>query len=112
MLTQSFSSSFPAQVEKLRKNLLKLISVMPFSQEAQYQEPCQSFRLPVICAFCSATRDVDLLRDADLLQGDEGWRCAHCKHGIDKEEVETRLVSIFQKHWYFITSTFIVFISG
>lgn len=64
------------------------------------QEPCQSFRLPVICAFCSATRDVDLLRDADLLQGDEGWRCMHCKHSIDKEEVETRLVYIFQKHWH------------
>lgn len=23
----------------------------------------------------------------------------YCKHGIDKQEVEMRLVSIFQKHW-------------
>lgn len=47
-----------------RRDLLKLIGVREFSEEAIFQDPCQSFVLPeVICESCNSCRDIDLCRD-------------------------------------------------
>lgn len=47
-----------------RRDLLKLIGVREFSEEAMFQDPCRSFILPeVICEACNSCRDIDLCRD-------------------------------------------------
>jgi len=50
---------------KLRKNLLRLISVGNFSDEADWADPCLSWTLPeVICKSCNHCRDIDLCKDS------------------------------------------------
>lgn len=50
---------------KLRKNLLRLISVGNFSDEADWTDPCLSWTLPeVICKSCNHCRDIDLCKDS------------------------------------------------
>jgi len=50
---------------KLRKNLLRLIGVGNFSDEADWTDPCLSWTLPeVICKSCNHCRDIDLCKDS------------------------------------------------
>lgn len=50
---------------KLRKNLLRLIGVGDFSDEADWIDPCLSWTLPeVICKTCNHCRDIDLCKDS------------------------------------------------
>ncbi len=86
----SIDKTLRLEVDKLKKNLLKLINVRPFAAEAQFQDPCQSFVLPeVICGFCSSCRDIDLLKDVELVQDD--WKCSECKHSYDKVRLNTHI---------------------
>mmetsp|Transcript_8355 Transcript_8355/g.12703 ORF Transcript_8355/g.12703 Transcript_8355/m.12703 type:complete len:170 (+) Transcript_8355:872-1381(+) len=96
----------------LRKNLFKLLRVAEFSKQTQFRLPGSAaaisqneqnaaatrsfFLLPdVICMFCSTARDLDLLRDPNLLAND--WTCIHCGHAYDRLEIEARLVGIVEK---------------
>lgn len=50
---------------KLRRNLLRLIGVGDFSDEADWKDPCLSWILPeVICKSCNHCRDIDLCKDS------------------------------------------------
>ena len=52
------------EVDDLQRNLLRLIKVGSFSDNAEWKDPCISFVLPeVICKACNHTRDVDLCKD-------------------------------------------------
>ncbi|KAL2635827.1 hypothetical protein R1flu_007306 [Riccia fluitans] len=82
----------------LRKNLLKLVRVREFSSEAVFRDPCLSFTLPnVICSYCNDCRDLDLCRDAALIERD--WRCAMplCGQPYNREWVENALLQIVRK---------------
>ena len=47
-----------------RRDLLKLIGVREFSEEAAFVDPCCSYVLAsVICEHCNHCRDIDLCRD-------------------------------------------------
>ena len=47
-----------------RRDLLKLIGVREFSEDAIFQDPCRSYILSeVICESCNSCRDIDLCRD-------------------------------------------------
>ncbi len=51
-----------------RHDLLKLIGVREFSEEAVFQDPCCSYILPgVICESCNGCRDIDLCRDPYII---------------------------------------------
>ena len=53
-----------SQVVKLKKDLLTIVGVREFSDEAQYKDPSLSFVVPqMICMKCNHCRDVDLCRD-------------------------------------------------
>ena len=57
------------EVTRLRRNLLKLIGVGEFSQDAEWKDSCLSFVLPeVICPTCNHCRDIDLCRDPHELE--------------------------------------------
>jgi len=52
------------QVAKLRRDLLKLIGIGNFADQAVFQDPCLSFVVAeVICEYCNSCRDLDLCRD-------------------------------------------------
>lgn len=50
---------------KLKRNLLRLINVGDFSDDADWIDPCLSWTLPeVICKGCNHCRDIDLCKDS------------------------------------------------
>lgn len=82
----------------MRKNLLKLVHVREFSAEAAFEDPCRSFTLPnVICSYCNDCRDLDLCRDAALLEHD--WRCVvpSCGQPYDRAWIENALLQIVRQ---------------
>lgn len=65
----SLDANITNQVNKLRRDLLRLIEVGEFSDEAQFRDPCRSYVLPeVICRNCNFCRDLDLCKDPALSQ--------------------------------------------
>lgn len=60
----SLDKNIMSQCNKLKKDLLKIVNVREFSDEAQYTDPSLSFVVPqMICMKCNHCRDVDLCRD-------------------------------------------------
>lgn len=65
----SLDANVANQVSKLRRDLLRLIEVGEFSDEAQFRDPCRSYILPeMICRNCNFCRDLDLCKDPALSQ--------------------------------------------
>lgn len=65
----SLDANVTNQVNKLRRDLLRLIEVGEFSDDAQFRDPCSSYVLPeVICRNCNFCRDLDLCKDPALSQ--------------------------------------------
>lgn len=70
-------------MNKLRRDLLRLIEVGEFSEEAQFRDPCRSYVLPeVICRNCNFCRDLDLCKDPALSQVQPlPWGHQRSQHG-------------------------------
>lgn len=65
----SLDTNITNQVNKLNRDLLRLVDVGEFSEEAQFRDPCRSYVLPeVICRSCNFCRDLDLCRDPSVSQ--------------------------------------------
>ena len=93
----SLDPAITDQVNKLRRNLLKLINVGEFSDSADWKDPCISFVLPeVICKQCNHCRDIDLCKDAYVSHTEttagtvSNWLCAS---GDCRAPYETGLVT-------------------
>ena len=57
------------QVNKLKRDLLRLVDVGEFSEQSQFRDPCNSYILPeVICHQCNFCRDLDLCKDPTVGQ--------------------------------------------
>ncbi|EJT99609.1 DNA/RNA polymerase [Dacryopinax primogenitus] len=86
------------EVGVLKRNLLDLVHVREFADEAQFKNPCESFKLPmVICTQCSSQRDMDFCRDEDLFpdpgsSNPKTWACADCGHPYDRAAIEVSLI--------------------
>lgn len=88
-------------VAKLKENLLRQLHVRPFSDEADFKNPCLSFVLSdVVCAFCGWSRDVDLCRDQHVKghreDHDLEWFCPQCESPHGRDGIEHRLVKLVQ----------------
>lgn len=87
-------------VSTARRLLLAQLQLPEFSELSQFVHHQNSYILhDVLCSYCSLGRDLDLLRDAQLLQaaqeaavtGAEAvWRCGHCDNTLNREEIENR----------------------
>uniref|UniRef100_A0A2I2Y7D6 DNA polymerase epsilon catalytic subunit n=1 Tax=Gorilla gorilla gorilla TaxID=9595 RepID=A0A2I2Y7D6_GORGO len=63
----SLDTNITNQVNKLNRDLLRLVDVGEFSEEAQFRDPCRSYVLPeVICRSCNFCRDLDLCKDSSF----------------------------------------------
>lgn len=62
VLSLDKSVEYPVRV--LKRNLLELIHIREFSEEAKFKNPCTSYKLgQVICEYCNYCRDIDLCRE-------------------------------------------------
>ncbi|RLV97718.1 hypothetical protein DV515_00011497 [Chloebia gouldiae] len=97
----SLDTNITNQVNKLRRDLLRLIEVGEFSEAAQFRDPCRSYVLPeVICRNCNFCRDLDLCKDPALSQDRSvlpGWLCPNCHVQYDTDAIEMALVEALQK---------------
>lgn len=65
----SLDTNITNQVNKLNRDLLRLVDVGEFSEEAQFRDPCRSYVLPeVICHSCNFCQDLDLCKDPSFSQ--------------------------------------------
>lgn len=65
----SLDANIVNQVNKLKRDLLRLVDVGEFSDDAQFRDPCNSYILPeVICHHCNFCRDLDLCKDPSVAQ--------------------------------------------
>ena len=56
----------------LRRDLLKLIGIRNFSEEAVFKDPCRSYiHCAVICESCNGCRDIDLCRDPFVVMDEQ-----------------------------------------
>lgn len=97
----SLDTNITNQVNKLNRDLLRLVDVGEFSEEAQFQDPCRSYVLPeVICHSCNFCRDLDLCKDPSFSQDGAvlpQWLCSNCQIAYDSSVIEMALVEALQK---------------
>lgn len=96
----SLDSSVQDDVTKVRRNMLRLISVGDFSDEAVWHDPCVSFVLPeVICKACNHCRDIDLCKDNYRTAENDSpvWQCPLCQTSYDNSEIEYLLLDIMHR---------------
>ncbi|GAA6086212.1 DNA polymerase epsilon catalytic subunit A [Tachysurus ichikawai] len=97
----SLDANIVNQVNKLKRDLLRLVDVGEFSDEAQFRDPCNSYVLPeVICHQCNFCRDLDLCKDPSVAQDGSvlpQWFCSNCQAQYDTESIEMALVEALQK---------------
>ncbi|KAJ3354202.1 DNA polymerase epsilon catalytic subunit [Kappamyces sp. JEL0680] len=85
-------------VRSLKRDLLRLIDVREFSQDAVFTNSCEKYILPqVICQYCNFGCDLDLTRKegrTGLSQDDPDafLVCEKCYALYDREDIEQRLV--------------------
>nr|XP_023689121.1 DNA polymerase epsilon catalytic subunit A [Paramormyrops kingsleyae]XP_023689122.1 DNA polymerase epsilon catalytic subunit A [Paramormyrops kingsleyae]XP_023689123.1 DNA polymerase epsilon catalytic subunit A [Paramormyrops kingsleyae] len=97
----SLDANITNQVNKLKRDLLRLLDVGEFSEEAQFHDPCSSYILPeVICRHCNFCRDLDLCKDPSVAMDSSTmpqWFCSNCQAQYETETIEMSLVEAFQK---------------
>uniref|UniRef100_A0A8D2JHL9 DNA polymerase epsilon catalytic subunit n=1 Tax=Varanus komodoensis TaxID=61221 RepID=A0A8D2JHL9_VARKO len=97
----SLDNNITNQVSKLKRDLLRLIDVGEFSEEAQFRDPCRSHVLPeMICRNCNLCRDLDLCKGPVLAQDGSvlpNWVCSNCQAQYDSDAIEMALVEALQK---------------
>lgn len=97
----SLDTNVTNQVNKLNRDLLRLVDVGEFSEEAQFRDPCRSYVLPeVICRSCNFCRDLDLCKDSSFSQDGAvlpQWLCSNCQVAYDSSAIEMALVEALQR---------------
>lgn len=105
----SLHKDLTVEVGVLKRNLLDLVHVREFAEEAIFRNPCESFKLQmVICTQCSEQRDFDFCRDEDLLPEPSSssgnsrpsqrvWSCAQCGHAYDRDTIEISLIDLVRQ---------------
>ncbi|KAG6837398.1 hypothetical protein H0H93_010016 [Arthromyces matolae] len=94
------------EVGLLKRNLLDLVGVREFANEAIFRNPCEPLKLPnVPCRHCDALRDFDFCRDPDLMPNNLAistkWFCT-CGGEYDKMTIEfalMRMVSTIEQNF-------------
>ncbi|KAI8349205.1 hypothetical protein EDC96DRAFT_308837 [Choanephora cucurbitarum] len=92
------------EVRILKRSALELVGgVSDFSDIAQFQNPCEYYKLTeVICAYCNYTTDLDFCRDRELMPQHgkpQPWRCKGCHSEYDKRLIEDRMITQIQT-WF------------
>jgi DNA polymerase epsilon subunit 1 len=99
MQVLSLDKNITMEARLLRKELLQLFEVREFSNEARFENPSASLKLPqVICENCTMARDLDFCRDEDLIPESQSngearpWKCSFCDAEYNRLDLEERLI--------------------
>ncbi|KAI0946543.1 hypothetical protein AcW1_009982 [Taiwanofungus camphoratus] len=95
----SLAKDYQIEIGLLKRNLLELVGVREFANEATFQNPCEPLRLSnVPCRHCDGLRDFDFCRDPELLPNNlevnTRWLCANCGGEYDRTMIEFILMDI------------------
>lgn len=103
----SLDSTVSRESRILRRDLLNIIDIREFSDEANFKNPFETFCLPqVICDYCNHCQDLDITREenAEIEENEEldigkkkSWSCPTCHTLYDKTGIELKLVNIVRK---------------
>ena len=99
----SLDSSIEVQVNKLKRDLLRLIKIGEFSDAADWKDPCISYVLPeVICKQCNHCRDIDICKDPFVSTDSSGYpvfvcASADCRTPYDMADIEHLLLDAVQR---------------
>ncbi|TFK50458.1 DUF1744-domain-containing protein [Heliocybe sulcata] len=93
------AKDYQIEMGLIRRNLLELVGVREFSDDAVFRNPCEPLRLTnVPCRHCDALRDFDFCRDPELLptnaQMTPRWTCGECGGDFDRTAIELTLMEI------------------
>ena len=98
----SLNKTSELEVFKLKKNLLKIISVEDFSHKAEFVNPCQNFSILHVCEICAEGRDFELLGDES--NHTKNWKCPVCLSAIHKDKIEKKLIEMIHIKSYAYSS--------
>lgn len=87
-------SNAPAvlQVGSMCRQLLAMLHVREFAEEAQFVDPCSPLVLPAVaCGHCFTVAPLDVTRSASLEP--RGWRCGVCMQPHDAAAIEAALMA-------------------
>jgi DNA polymerase epsilon subunit 1 len=93
------AKEFQVEVGLLKRNLLELVGVKEFANEATFRNPCEPLKLSnVPCRHCDGLRDFDFCRDIDLLPNNieiaPRWLCSTCGGEYDRLVIELTLMDV------------------
>lgn len=95
----SLSREHQIEIGLLKRNLLELVGVREFANEAIFQNPCEPLKMAnVPCRHCDALRDFDFCRDPELLpdglEVNARWTCDNCGGEFDRTMIEFALIDM------------------
>ncbi|KAH7890461.1 hypothetical protein F5I97DRAFT_33293 [Phlebopus sp. FC_14] len=92
------AQDYQIEIGLLKRNLLDLVGVREFANEAIFRNPCEPLKLSnVPCKMCDGLRDFDFCRDPELMPhhldaGPPRWICGGCGGEYDRAAIEFELV--------------------
>jgi DNA polymerase epsilon subunit 1 len=97
--TFALAKEYQVEVGLLKRNLLELIGVREFSNDAVFQNPCEPLKLfNVPCRHCDGLQDLDFCRDPELLPNNldisPRWLCPNCGGEYDRLAIEFTLIDV------------------
>lgn len=97
--TFALAKDYRIEIGVMKRNLLDLIGVREFADEAIFRNPCEPLKLPnVPCRHCDALRDFDFCRDPELIPNNldisTKWFCSNCGGEYDKTTIEFALMQM------------------
>jgi DNA polymerase epsilon subunit 1 len=86
------------EVIALRANILKILGIGEFEPRARFVDPSLSLVVPsVLCRHCLSVRNIDVLRDEEILSG--SWICAYCQQPYDTRIFERSIYEDFVRRY-------------
>jgi DNA polymerase epsilon subunit 1 len=82
----------------LRANILKIMGVGEFETRVKFVDPSLSLIVPsVLCRHCLSVRNIDVLRDEQILGGN--WVCGYCQQPYDVRVFERWIFEDFARRY-------------
>ncbi|KAL5483454.1 POL2 [Sanghuangporus weigelae] len=97
------AQDYQIELGLLKRNLLELVGVREFSDEAIFRNPCDPLKLSMVtCRYCDHIRDFDFCRDDELLSSSSSleqvhWYCLECDGEYDKTAIEFSLIQMLHR---------------
>jgi len=97
--TLALAKEYHVEVGLIKRNLLELVGVREFANEAVFRNPCEPLKLSSVpCRHCDEIRDFDFCRDVELFPNNTDvhvrWPCARCGGEYDRIGIELALMEL------------------